>query len=377
MLTKHIVIDARIRRASTGRPVDKLLYHLQQLDHDNRYTVLVEPGDDWRPAAQNFKRVFCRYSQFSLNPLQQLTYALFLYRLKPDLVHFTLTGQQPLMYFGRQLTFTHDLTMYEYARAGRLPQWLHALRVIGYRLLVWSAHRKAANILVPTEYVSKGIAKMHLFTKRKIVVTPESADPPVTQEPAMPVALATFHLPPSTFQYLLYVGSAFPHKNLKRLIKAFEALKPELPELKLIFVGKLEYHARELQKTSESSRFGADILFTGFVSEPELKWLYQHARAYVFPSLSEGFGLPALEAMAHGCPVVSSSTTCLPEVYGNAALYFDPQDIEGMADEIKKVLSSESLRQELVKKGYEQTQKYSWQRMARQTVDIYQELLGS
>jgi glycosyltransferase involved in cell wall biosynthesis len=117
------------------------------------------------------------------------------------------------------------------------------------------------------------------------------------------------------------------------------------------------------------------VIFTGYVSEGRLRWLYEHAAAYVFPSLSEGFGLPPLEAMIHGAPVVSSNATCLPEIYGDAAHYFDPTDVSDMAKKIDDVLSNPKLREELVEKGKIQVKKYSWKRMTEQTLDVYKKVL--
>jgi glycosyltransferase involved in cell wall biosynthesis len=129
-----------------------------------------------------------------------------------------------------------------------------------------------------------------------------------------------------------------------------------------------------LEKKSKS--ISEDIVFPGFVSEGQLRWLYEHAAAYVFPSLSEGFGLPGLEAMAHGCPVVSSSATCLPEVYGDAAEYFDPISVEDIAKSIKKVVTSKVVQKTLRQKGKKQAAKYSWKRMAEQTLEVYKQALG-
>src|SRR5690606_34189845 len=105
----------------------------------------------------------------------------------------------------------------------------------------------------------------------------------------------------------MYTGSAFPHKNLDRLITAFALLKERHPELQLVLVGKREYHSKKLGRWAKKQPYFDDIIFTGFIPDEELKWYYEHARAYVFPSLNEGFGLPGLEAMVHGCPVVSSN----------------------------------------------------------------------
>ncbi len=148
--------------------------------------------------------------------------------------------------------------------------------------------------------------------------------------------------------YILYIGNDYPHKNLKRL---------ELAHQKLVKEG-LDYDL---------------VLITKFVSEQELDNLYRNASVFVFPSLSEGFGLPPLEAMARGVPVVSSNATCLPEILGDAVLYFDPFDINEMARAIKKALSSDRARTALIQQGFEQIKKYSWRKMAEETWEIYSE----
>jgi glycosyltransferase involved in cell wall biosynthesis len=365
---KHIVIDARIRRASTGRPVDRLLEYLQDLDTPYKYTVILAKGDDWTPKNRKFSVVHSRFSIFSFNPLQQVLYARQLYRLKPDLVHFTMTGQQPLFYFGRQITFTHDLTMLRYVRAGKMPKWLHRLRMKGYRLLLWAAHRKAIKIIVPTEYVRDAVLKYHLFTQRKVVVALEAAEPAIAGEAE---SIEGVRKP-----FIFHVGSPFPHKNLRRLIKAFEILREKNPDLTLVLAGKKEYHFLKLEFWARRRDSFDSINFVGFVPDAQLKWLYENAEAYVLPSLSEGFGLPGLEAMVNGCPLVSSNETCLPEVYGEAAQYFDPRDVEDMASSIQRVLNGEKTRESLIEKGHVQAKKYSWKSFAQENVASYDSTLA-
>ncbi len=123
---KHIVIDARIRRSSTGRYTDRLVTHLQTIDNENRYIILVEADDNWQMSNQNFSTIKVDYRQFSFNPVQQIGFARLLYKLKPDLVHFTMT-QQPLPYFGHIVTTTHDLTMFRHTRPSRFNSVMHKL----------------------------------------------------------------------------------------------------------------------------------------------------------------------------------------------------------------------------------------------------------
>lgn len=364
---KHIVIDARIRRASTGRPIARLLEHLQDAAVDYRYTVILERDDDWKPHNKQFTAAYTNTPNFSFNPVHQLTYAYKLYRLRPDLVYFTLTPQQPLLYFGKQATFTHDLLMFKFARAGRLPEWVHKIRMQGYRLLMWSAHKKAEQVLVPTQFVADELNKFYLFTNRKTTVAHEASEPPLKAK-----AKAPEHKPKN---FIMYTGSAFEHKNLQRLITAFGVLKEQHGDLQLVLVGKRERYSKQLEKWASKHHYFEDIVFTGFIPDEELKWYYQNARAYVFPTLSEGFGLPGLEAMVHGCPVVSSNVSCLPEVHGDAAHYFDPYDVQDIARKIDEVISNETLRKKLIMQGYKNTKRFSWKKFTAQHIDLFDSLL--
>ncbi len=359
----HIVIDARIRRSSTGRYTDRLLEHLQSIDKDNTYTILLESNDSWRGSAPNFTALPCPYKQFSFNPLEQIGFAWQLYKLKPDLVHFTMT-QQPLLYFGNIVTTTHDLTMLRFTRAGKLPEAVHALRMALYRFMFWASHRKSKEIIVPSQFVAEDLATYQPFTKEKTTVTYESSESPVKDKAIQPKNISK--------PFILHVGSPFPHKNIDRLVEAFEVLREKNPSLTLVLAGKKEFYFAELEERLKTSPAREAIIIPGFVSSGELKWLYENAEAYVLPSLSEGFGLPGLEAMAHGCPLVSSDATCLPEVYGDAASFFDPEDVSSIAEKTQDVLSDKNLQDKLVKAGRAQLKKYSWERMAKQTLALYE-----
>ena len=151
-------------------------------------------------------------------------------------------------------------------------------------------------------------------------------------------------------------------------------LKQKYPDLKLVLAGKKDalYEKHEAEANKQGI---TDITFAGFVSEGQLRWLYQNCAAYVFPSLSEGFGLPPLEAMIHGAPVTASNATCIPEVCGDAAHYFDPTNVEDIARAISDIIDDPTLRQTLITKGHAQAALYSWGRMATQTLDIYNRAL--
>lgn len=364
---KRIVIDARELRTSTGRYVERLINYLQEVDTDlsHRYIILLKPKDmdGWKPKSKRFTAVACKYKEFSFG--EQLGFAWQLYRLRPTLVHFGMT-QQPVLYFGKVVTTIHDLTTVRYTNPAknrfvfRVKQWVYE------RVVKWVAY-KSRHIIVPTEYVKDDVAKFTRTNSRKITVTYEAGDQIDAKPEDMPEL--------TDKQFIMYLGRPTPHKNLRRLIKAYAILKEKQPELHLVLVGKEDSnyrrHARFVKKHDIP-----DVHFTGFVPDGQLRWLYEHCAAYVFPSLSEGFGLPGLEAMACGAPVVSSEATCLPEVYGEAAEYFDPYDIEFMCDAIWAVLTKEDLRKRLIAAGKKQIAKYSWKRMAEQTLGVYKTVLG-
>jgi glycosyltransferase involved in cell wall biosynthesis len=177
-------------------------------------------------------------------------------------------------------------------------------------------------------------------------------------------------------EFMLYVGQQSDYKNIRRLGDAHQELLQKYPGLGLILVGKINASALKNKEYFESQRY-RNIIFTDFLPDSQRDWLYANTSAYVFPSLMEGFGLPGLEAMGYGAPVVSSNATCLPEVYGDAAYYFNPNNTDDMARAIDEVLNDKKLRNDLIQKGYKQIKKYSWRHMAEQTHRIYMNALDN
>ena len=367
MSARHIIIDARIRRSSTGRYVDQLVEHLQDVDHNNRYTVLVAPDDTWQMHSPNFHTLPSPFPQFSFNPLHDLRFAFQLYRLGPDLVHFSMT-QQPLLYFGNIVTTTHDLTMLHFIRRGTTPLPIYWFKNTMYRFLLWFAHRKSKRIIVPTHTVAKELKALQPFTDKKVSVTYESFGVPPSVTPKKPASV--------TGNYIMYQGTFFPHKNLERLVEAFDIVHTQKPDLNLVMVGKAEVNQQELAQKITTHPSKNRIILTGFLPDNESRWTFEHALLYAFPSLSEGWSMTGLEAMAYGCPVVSSSASVLPEVYGDAAHYCDPLNPADIAAKIIEVLDNPKLRARLVQAGSKQIKKYSWHRMAEETLAVYRTILS-
>lgn len=361
---KHIVIDARELRTSTGRYIERLLHYLQQLDFENRYTVLLKSKDlkGWQPTNPNFSKQACDFKEFTFG--EQLGFARQLYGLKADLVHFGM-AQQPLLYLKKSVTSILDLTTARFRNPAKNPA-VFLIKQQVYKVVIWYAAKKSRHVLVMTNYVAHDLADFANIKLKKITVAYGSADKIADHSTPLPGLQKT--------RFIMYVGRPTPHKNLERLVEAFALLQQHDPALHLVLAGKLDTNYRRLQ--DRVKQLGVDnVVFTDFIPDAQLRWLYEHAAAYVFPSLSEGFGLPGLEAMQYGTPLVSSNATCLPEVYGDAAVYFDPLNVDDMAAKIGTVLTDHPLRDRLVAREAKQLTKYSWQRMAEQTLAMYKLIL--
>jgi glycosyltransferase involved in cell wall biosynthesis len=177
--------------------------------------------------------------------------------------------------------------------------------------------------------------------------------------------------------YLLYVGNLLPHKNLRRLLGAFSLIARKMP-YKLVIAGyKDPRYYPELEAEAQALGLAEKVFFFNYASADELSALYTGAKAFILLSLYEGFGIPPLEAMACGCPVVVSNVSSLPEVCGDAAYYVDPYNIENIAEGIHKVLTDEPLRQSLIEKGLERARPFSWEKSAKEHIKVFEEVLSS
>jgi len=357
---KRIGIDARFygpRQKGLGRYVQKLIENLEKTDKKNKYAIFLrqENWDEYQPVNPNFKKILADYKWYSLK--EQILMPLSVRRARLDLVHFPHFNV-PLFCPTPFVVTIHDLILKKFPtrRASALGPIRYQLKNLAYQVVISSALKRARKIIAVSDYTKKDILKYFKIRPEKIEVIYEGA----------PNQMADIGRRPSK-PYLLYVGNAYPHKNLERLILAFEKLSKEMT-LKLILVGEIDYFYRRLKKQFAHLE---NVILTDFVSDEEMAALYQNASCYVFPSLCEGFGLPPLEAMAAGLPVVSSSSTCLPEVLGRAAAYFNPKDTEEIAQRIKQVLKDKKLQEKLISLGFEKIKEYSWQKMGRRTLEIY------
>jgi len=359
----HIAIDARIVNSSTGTYHERLIHYLQEIDKTNTYTILVPTKDlNYITISNpNFTVKAADFANYSIE--EQTSFKSFLDDLNADLVHFCMP-QQPLAYKGKRVTTIHDLTLIKTYNSDK--NWLiyHAKQLVA-RYVFKKIAKTSKHIIVPTQFTKDEYIDYTHISPDKVTVTYESAD--------VTIGTTTPYSHPFK-KFIMYVGQQSDYKNIRRLGDAHQKLLTKHPDLGLILVGKKNAASYKTESYFNSKNY-KNIMFTDFIEDAQRDWLYAQCAAYVFPSLMEGFGLPGLEAMGRGAPVISSNATCLPEVYGDAAHYFTPTDIDDMSRAIDDVLTNDALRQDLIEKGYNQLKRYSWKRMAQQTHTIYLQTL--
>lgn len=374
----NILLDGRLYRSSTGgigRYSRELVKNLLEIDKETQYTLLLTPADaaECNLKAPNLKKVVTPITHFSL--AEQLQLPAELDRLQPDLVHF-LNFNHPLRYTGRFITTIHDLTM-TFFPVGR--QKIPVLRQ-AYLAVMNHAAQAAVAVIVPSQGVKDDVVKHIGVSANKVQAIYEGADGPKMRKAASTKkdetdqkVLAELGI---TKPYLLFVSQWRPHKGLGVLIEAFNSLKQEL-DIQLVITGKPNNQFPAIPAAIEASPYRADIITPGFVSDPVLDTLYADAQLFVFPSWYEGFGLPPLEAMARGVAVAASNTSVMPEILGDGAVYFDPRDAKAMAKRLKKTLADPGQLAELRQKGLAQAKKYSWKKMAEETLALYKRVLDT
>ncbi len=365
-----ILIDGRwLGRTGIGRYTTGLLAELQKQATEHDYVVLLLPEQfsQWTPTNPRFSKALTTSEVYTLAEQFKLPFEI--RRHKPDLVHFNAFNL-PILYFGRYVVTIHDLTLVKYqnVRGVGLARWIYAAKQQAMKLILWSAVRRAYRIITPTEYVKDAVVDRYRIYRDKVDVTLLA----VGEDLAGEGKLGSFK---PISPYLLYVGNYYPYKNVRALVSAFAASDLRTKGGSLVLTGKADYFQGLIRDHVRELRLDSQVLFPGFVTDGELAALYHGASLFVFPSLSEGFGLPGLEAMAHGTPVLAAYASCLPEIYGDAAEYFDPKQPEDLTRKIDELVASEERRQKLVAAGYEQLKLYSWADTAKQTLEVYTDAL--
>ncbi|HBP00696.1 MAG TPA: hypothetical protein DD454_00560, partial [Candidatus Moranbacteria bacterium] len=350
----------------------KLIENLEKIDGDNQYFVFLRKENfyDYVPKAPNFKKVLADYKWYGFS--EQVSFPALLRRHDLDLVHFPHFNV-PLLYRRPIVVTIHDLILLHFPtlRGTTLSPLWYRVKFLAYKLAISSAIRRAKKVITVSEFTKKDILDRYGVEKSKIIVTYESADDfcRISRKSDEEILGNYGIMKP----YLLYVGNAYPHKNLEKLVDVFGRLKKARPELGLVLIGKEDYFYGRL-KDSVKKEGVQGVVFPGYVPDEELDTVYRNCVSYVFPSLYEGFGLPPLEAMTKGVPVLSSDHECMKEILDGSALFCDARSGDSLLAGIEKILEDEALRAELIGKGYRKSNSYSWKKMAVGTLEIYKNI---
>jgi glycosyltransferase involved in cell wall biosynthesis len=375
----RIGIDARffgIRQKGLGRYTQKLIEKLEKIAPQDgcEYFVFLKKENfaEYQPQKTNFKKVLADYHWYTL--AEQLFFPWMLYRYKLDLVHFPHFNV-PIFYGKKFIVTIHDLTLLHFptVKNSTLNPFFYRVKFLAYRLVIWLAILRAKWIITISKFTRDDIVSHYgSESAKKISVTYEACEDYclLGAEKAGDVLRKYAIIKP----YLIYVGNAYPHKNLERLVFAFARVAKEEKNLQLVFVGKDDYFYQRLRELVLANEI-ANVVFLSDVDDCDLDSLFRYALANVFPSLYEGFGLPPLEAMSKGVPVISSNHPCMREVLGESAYFFDGKDVNALAEALKKLIHDADLRRELIEKGFAQVKKYSWKKMAQETLEIYEKIL--
>lgn len=377
--TKRIGIDARFYGPigkGLGRYTQEIVDNIIKFDQENEYVVFLrkENFNDFKCDGIRVKKALANIRWYGLS--EQIIFPFYILRERLDLMHFPHFNV-PIFCPVKFIVTVHDLILIKFptSRATTLGPLAYKIKNFFYKIVISSAVKRSRRILAVSQFTKNDLIKQFKINQDKIIVTYEGVAELTPANPPTPLlkggegGLNSLISQP----YFLYVGNAYPHKNLEGLIRVFSEINKNSPDLKLILVGKEDYFYSRLKKYAKD--FSDKIIFPGYVPDSELKTLYAKARLYVFPSFYEGFGLPPLEAMAHGLAVVSSNKTCLPEILGQAAAYFNPDDETDMKNKIERALADEKLREDLRSRGYEQAKKYSWNNCAAETLEVYKKIL--
>lgn len=242
------------------------------------------------------------------------------------------------------------------------------------------AFHRANHIITDSEFLKRFLVEDLKLPAEHITVTYLAVDHDTFQvKPITDEFLSRHGLNNQTHRYLVYTGSEQPRKNFLTLVKAFGVIHQEFPNVRLLKIGKPEYETERAKAIQRIEELGIQdaVQFIGYVSEEDLVAFYNLAHIFVFPSRFEGFGLPPLEAMACGAPVISSAATSLEEVVGDGALIFDPTDVQQLVDAIRTLLTNEGERQALRQRGLQRAQQFTWEKTAQETIAVYHKVLGT
>jgi len=368
----HIGLNAHLlslaetyRGAGINWYIHNLLTHLPRVDHDNRYTAFL---GDRRFTSSELALSFSRLptSRPTVRIFwEQVVQPFALQKERVDLLH-ALAFVAPLLSPCPSVVTIYDLSFLLY------PESFKRSKRFYLDLFTRLSVRRARRIIAISESTKCDVVRLLGVSPEKVQVVYcgiDEAFRPLAED-QVDAFRSKRGLPE---RFILFVGTIEPRKNVTRLIEAFATLRPCDPAtLKLVIGGAKGWFYEDVFARVEELGLGGEVMFPGYIPVSELPLWYNAAELFVYPSLYEGFGLPPLEAMACGTPVVTANTSSLPEVVGEAGLTVDPLDVEGLAEAMRRALSDEALRQEMREQGLQRAKGFSWTKTVQETVQVYQ-----
>lgn len=370
-----IGIDARMYgpKACTGigQYIRQLTNVLFDIDKENEYVIFLkkEMYDQFETSNARVKKVLADEHWYGYK--EQLVLPFIFYKEKVDLMHFP-NFNHPIFYKKPFIITIHDITPFFFpghkAGSSKYRKW-------AYDTVFRHGMKRSKKIIAVSQSTKDLIIKYFKVNPDKIAVTYEGVDDKFKKIQDNDIINKVKNKYKIDKDFIFFVGVWRNHKNVEGLVRAFDILKKIYKwEGKLVIGGQEDSHYKLVSQIINKLNLNDEVIRPGFISDDELPVFFNMAKAFVNPSFIEGFGLNNLEAHACGCPVVSSNSTSLPEVSGDAAMFFDPKEVEEMARRINTVLTDEKLRKEMVKRGYEQVKKFSWENCAKQTLEVYKSL---
>ncbi|MBA4417139.1 MAG: hypothetical protein C0392_04415 [Syntrophus sp. (in: bacteria)] len=346
-----------------------LVESLVKADRDNEYILYVTDARlPYYSTFKSFPKVRLRSLKFKSPFLRIPLLGLMTFMDGIDIFHTNYYG--PPFFRGKMILTVHDLSFLH------IPECFTNFERVKDQVLIPRNIRKAGKVLTVSEYSKQDIINNYHISPDHVEVGYNGAGPifkPIADPQRASDVVRGYGI---SKKYILYVGRLNKRKNLSSLVKAFTILKEtkNIPH-QLVIGGIKDFLPSDEMESINSSSYKNDIIFTGYLPEEHLPLLYGLADVFVYPSLYEGFGLPCLEAMSCGCPVVSSNLTSLPEVVGDAGILVNPLNVHEISQAIFEVISNDGLRSEMVLKGFEQAKQFSWEKTAKKMLEVCEKLI--
>lgn len=371
-----IGIDARfygprVGGGGIGRYVAELVTHLQELDQENEYIIFLKKENfhECKITNPNFYKKMVDVHWYGLQ--EQLVMPKEVKLAKVDFIHYP-HWNIPLFSKVPFIVTIHDLILIEdkhSARSSTRNKLLHGFKYAIFRTVLENAIHRSKHILTVSSYSKEAILKHFGIHPDKVTVTPNGIIPSANAKNISLTKMGVYE------PYFLYVGNAYPHKNLETMLEAFTAFAEKIPYVQLVIAGRRDIFSKKLEKYALELGVNPERLrFIDLPTDEEISALYRAANLFIYPSKLEGFGMPPLEAMSYGTPVAAAFASSLPEVLGNAAHYFNPEEATQLQKIMIAAIKNPKLIRSKVESGLEQVKKFTWKKLAENTLAEYKKI---